>query len=103
MTEVVILAVDDTERAFATRAFGVPAFTGAAPTMRGTHVVVIDGPGASLRMDAALAAGALTATRIAFMEPTTTQIGNTISNVHLARLPPDRRSSPEAPDKRDAA
>ena len=39
MTEVMILAVDDTERDFATRAFGVPAFTAATPTMKGTHVV----------------------------------------------------------------
>jgi hypothetical protein len=52
MTEVVILAVDDTERDFASRAFGVPAFTAATPTMKGTHVVVIDGPGAGLRIRA---------------------------------------------------
>jgi hypothetical protein len=30
----------------------------ATPTMKGTHIVVIDGPGAGLRTDAALAAGA---------------------------------------------
>ena len=102
MTEVMILAVDDTERDFATRAFGVPAFTAATPTMKGTHVVVIDGPGAGLRMDAALAAGVLTVTRIAFMEPTaTTKNGNAVSNVHLARLPPE--DDAEAPDRRDAA
>jgi hypothetical protein len=52
MTEVVILAVDDTERDFATRAFGVPAFTAVTSTMKGAHVVVIDGPGASLRSPA---------------------------------------------------
>jgi hypothetical protein len=50
MTEVLIPAVDDTERDFATQAFGVPAFTAAKRRC--------DGPGAGLRMDAALAAGA---------------------------------------------
>jgi hypothetical protein len=100
MTEVVILAADDTERDFATRAFGVPAFT--AATRQGTHVVVIDAPGAGLRMDAALAAGALTVTRIAFMEATaTTKNGKAVSNAYLARLPPE--DDAEAPDRRDAA
>jgi hypothetical protein len=101
MTEVLILAVDDAEREFAMRAFGVPAFTAATPTMKGTHVVVIDGPGAGLRMDAALAVGALTVTRIAFMEPAPTENDNAVSNVHLARLPPE--DDAEAPDRRDAA
>jgi hypothetical protein len=101
VTEVVILALDDTERDFATRAFGVPAFTAATPTMKGTHVVVIDGPDAGLRMDAALAAGALTVTRIAFTEPAATENGNAVSNVHLARLLPEDNA--EAPDRRDAA
>jgi hypothetical protein len=53
-------------------------------------------------MDAALAAGALTVTRIAFMDPTaTTKNGNAVSNVYLARLPPE--DDAEAPDRRDAA
>jgi hypothetical protein len=52
MTEVVILAAGDTERDFATRAFGVPAFTAVTPTMKGTHVVVVDGPGNSTLTDA---------------------------------------------------
>jgi hypothetical protein len=70
----------------------VPAFAAATPTMKGTHVVVIDGPRAGLRMDAVLAASALTVTRIAFMDPTaTTENGNAVSNVCPARLPPEER------------
>jgi hypothetical protein len=58
------LLVDDTERDFATRAFGVPSFTAGEPTA-------------------------------------TTKNGNAVSNVYLARLPPD--DDAEAPDRRDAA